>query len=59
MEVTTEARKVEAESAYQWKQTKHLLKYIRNQERDVARTERYDCVSTGVRLTQCSPWNTY
>ena len=36
----TEARKLEVENGYQWKQTKHLLKYIKNQEREIARTER-------------------
>ena len=39
-EMVTEARKLEVESGYQWKQTKHLLKYIKNQEREIARTER-------------------
>ena len=40
LESVTEARKLEVESGYQWKQTKHLLKYIKNQEREIARTER-------------------
>lgn len=40
LEMTTEARKLEAENAHQWKQTKHLLKYIKNQERDIGKTER-------------------
>lgn len=40
LESVTEARKLEVESGYQWKQTKHLLKYIKNQEREITRTER-------------------
>ena len=40
MEAVTEARKLEVESGYQWKQTKHYLKYIKNQEREITRTER-------------------
>ena len=38
--VLAEARKLEVEGTHQWKQTKHLLKYIKNQEQDIARTER-------------------
>ena len=41
MEAVTEAKKLEAENAHQWKQTKHLLKYIKNQEKEVGRNERY------------------
>ena len=40
IDLVTEARKLEAENAHQWKQTKHLLKYIKNQEKDISRTEK-------------------
>ena len=40
VDLVTEARKLEAENAHQWKQTKHLLKYIKNQEKDISRTEK-------------------
>ena len=36
----TEARKLEVENGHQWKQTKNLLKYIKNQERESVKTER-------------------
>lgn len=39
MEAVMEARKLEAEGSHQWKQTKHLLKYVKNQEKDISRTE--------------------
>lgn len=40
MEMTTEVRKLESECAHQWKQTKHLLRYIKNQEKEISRTEK-------------------
>lgn len=40
LEAVTEAKKLEVENAHQWKQTKHLLKYIKNQEREIAKSER-------------------
>ncbi len=40
LEAVTEARKLDVENGHQWKQTKHLLKYIKNQERELAKTER-------------------
>ena len=40
LEAVTEARKLEVEHGHQWKQTKHLLKYIKNQEREIVKTER-------------------
>ena len=40
VEVVSEAKKLEVESAHQWKQTKHLLKYIKNQEKEIVKTER-------------------
>ena len=40
LEAVTEARKLDVENCHQWKQTKHLLKYIKNQEREIGRTER-------------------
>ena len=40
LEAVTEARKLEVENGHQWKQTKHLLKYIKNQEKEIARTEK-------------------
>jgi len=45
VEAVTEAKKLEAENAHQWKQTKHLLKYIKNQEKDIGRNERCVCYS--------------
>ena len=36
----TEVCKLETESIHQWKQIKHLLKYIKNQEKDTAKTEK-------------------
>lgn len=41
LESVTEARKLEVENGHQWKQTKHLLKYIKNQEREITKTERW------------------
>ena len=46
MEAVTEAKKLEAENAHQWKQTKHLLKYIKNQEKEMGRNERCSTGST-------------
>lgn len=40
METCVAAKKLESENAYQWKQTKHLLKYIKSQEKEISRTER-------------------
>lgn len=40
LEAVTEARKLEVENGHQWKQTKYLLKYIKNQEREIVKTER-------------------
>lgn len=40
LEAVTEARKLEVENGHQWKQTKNLLKYIKNQERESVKTER-------------------
>ena len=39
-------RKLEAENAHHWRQTKHLLRYIKAQEREIGKTER----SVGRRL---------
>ncbi|CAI8056098.1 Kinesin-like protein KIF18A [Geodia barretti] len=33
-------RKLEAENAHHWRQTKHLLRYIKAQEREIGKTER-------------------
>lgn len=41
VEAVTDARKLEAENSHQWKQVKQLLKYVKNQERETARTEKY------------------
>ena len=41
LEVVTESRRLETETAHQWKQTKYLLKFIKNQEREMSKTERY------------------
>ncbi len=40
IDVTLDASKLEAENSYQWKQTKHLLKYIKNQEKEISKTEK-------------------
>ena len=36
-----EARKLEAENAHQWRLTKLLLKFIKNQEREISKSEKY------------------
>ena len=40
LEAVAEAKKLEVENSHQWKQTKNLLKYIKNQERESVKTER-------------------
>ena len=40
MEVVVEAKKLEAENAHQWRMTKLLLKFIKNQEREITKTEK-------------------
>ena len=40
LESVTEAKKFETENAHKWKQIKHLLKYVKNQEKEITKTER-------------------
>ena len=40
MEVVVEAKKLEVENAHQWRMTKLLLKFIKNQEREITKTEK-------------------
>ena len=40
MDVVVEAKKLEAENAHQWRLTKLLLKFIKNQEREITKTEK-------------------
>ena len=40
IEAVTEVSKLDTECSYQWKQTKHLLRYIKNQEKEISRTEK-------------------
>ena len=40
MDVVVEAKKLEAENAQQWRMTKLLLKFIKNQEREITKTEK-------------------
>ena len=46
MEMVIEARKLDVEGAHQWKQIKHLLKYIKCQEKEISKTERYVVCNT-------------
>ena len=40
MREVVQGRKLEAENAHHWRQTKHLLRYIKAQEREIGKTER-------------------
>ncbi|XP_003387534.1 PREDICTED: kinesin-like protein KIF18A [Amphimedon queenslandica] len=40
VEAVTENSKLDSECSYQWRQTKHLLRYIKNQEKEISRTEK-------------------
>jgi uncharacterized coiled-coil protein SlyX len=40
METVIEGRRLETECSHQWKQTKHLLRYIKNQEKEISKTEK-------------------
>ena len=40
MDCVVEAKKLEAENAHQWRMTKLLLKFIKNQEREISKTEK-------------------
>ena len=40
MDSVVEARKLEAENAHQWRLAKLLLKFIKNQEREITKTEK-------------------
>ena len=41
MKEVVERRKCETENVHHWRQTKHLLRYIKAQEREIGKTERY------------------
>ena len=40
MREVVEGRKMETENAHHWRQTKHLLRYVKAQEREIGKTER-------------------
>ena len=41
MKEVVEGRKLETENAHHWRQTKHLLRYVKAQEREIGKTERF------------------
>ena len=41
MKEVVQGRKLETENAHHWRQTKHLLRYVKAQEREIGKTERY------------------
>ena len=41
MREVVEGRKMATENAHHWRQTKHLLRYVKAQEREIGKTERY------------------
>ena len=57
LEAVTEARKLEVENGHQWKQTKNLLKYIKNQERESVKTERSEVIIIIITLEPSSILN--